>query len=312
MCEKATMDEVVDPEAVCYLCLDVAGDESDQPLRRDCACRGTDAGFVHLACLTEYTATKSMQASGVNEFINPWKLCPGCHQECQNELAVDIAAEFVSFIRRQYPDTQRQVEALNLKLRAFDSMLDRLQPVQKREAGVIANVLISLIDRMKADAPRTYRYSQIESFAYHIHGRIALDEGTEESARRAAVHFHKDLKVCEAIGDADGIAIAKQNIALAKSKYEDDNNYEELSKASREVYELRIAEYGEDDEYTIHAGKDYAIALWQANRGEEAMELLTKLLITSKQVLGPHHNTTKDIESELKQIILKIKVDNQS
>ena len=31
----------------------------------------------------------------------------------------------------------------------FDSMLVKLQPVQKREAGVTANVLISLIDRMK-------------------------------------------------------------------------------------------------------------------------------------------------------------------
>jgi hypothetical protein len=43
-------DEVV----VCYLCLDGDLDETGQPLRRDCACRGTDAGFVHLSCLTNY------------------------------------------------------------------------------------------------------------------------------------------------------------------------------------------------------------------------------------------------------------------
>ena len=35
----------------CYLCLDGGVDDADQPVRRDCACRGTDAGFVHLACL---------------------------------------------------------------------------------------------------------------------------------------------------------------------------------------------------------------------------------------------------------------------
>ena len=34
-----------DGEAVCYLCLDGGVDEVDQPLRRDCACRGTDAGL---------------------------------------------------------------------------------------------------------------------------------------------------------------------------------------------------------------------------------------------------------------------------
>ena len=36
-----------DGEAVCYLCLDGGVDDAGQPLRRDCACRGSDAGFVH-------------------------------------------------------------------------------------------------------------------------------------------------------------------------------------------------------------------------------------------------------------------------
>ena len=103
-----------DVESVCYfLCLDGGVDKSNQPLRRDCACRGTDAGFVHLSCLAEYTATKSKRWDGrqMKEFVEPWRVCPGCHQEYQNELAVAIAAEFVSFVRRQYPDdTQKQVD----------------------------------------------------------------------------------------------------------------------------------------------------------------------------------------------------------
>jgi hypothetical protein len=32
-------------------------------------------------------------------------------------------------------------------------------------------------------------------------------------------------------------------------------------------------------------------------------DLLTKLLVTSKRVLGPHHNITKEIESELEEVI---------
>jgi len=44
-----------DVESVCYLCLDGGVEESGQPLRRDCACRGTDAGFVHLSsCLAGF------------------------------------------------------------------------------------------------------------------------------------------------------------------------------------------------------------------------------------------------------------------
>ena len=288
-----------DGEVVCYLCLDTGANEQ---LRRDCACRATDAGFVHLACLNEYAASTSMQAHDMNEFVDPWHICPSCHRYYQNELGIDIATKFVSFVRGQYPhDTQRQVEALYLKLFALIDMIDRLQPVQKTEAGVTANVLLSLIDRMRANvSPLPKRYSEFETEAYNVHGEIALDEGTDESARRAVAHFEKNLKVLETIGDDEGIAIANRNIAIAKSKYVGGNNNEELLNASRELYELRAAKFGEEHEYTIDAGRNYALELYDANRGVEARELLTKLLVSSKQVFGPDHNITKVIVSALK------------
>jgi len=302
---KQPSSPVIDDSApVCYLCLDGDLDDDGQPLRRDCACRGSDAGFVHLECLAEYAAAKSKQASDMNKFVEPWVVCPSCHQYHQNELRIDIATEFVSFVRKQYPrDTQSQVESLYLKLCALMDMLNVLHHRQKREAGVAADEILSLIDRMKGDVlPLPERYSEIEANAHAVHGHIALDEGTEESAKRAVVHFENDLKVSEAIGDDEGIATAKADIAYAKSLYEGGNNNEELVKASQELYELRIAEYGEENEYTIDAGRKYAIELLNANRGGEARELLTKLLATSKQVLGPHHSTTKDVESALKSV----------
>jgi hypothetical protein len=241
---------------------------------------------------------------GMNELTKPWRECPSCHQIYQNELRIDIAAEFVSFVRTQYPgDTERQVESLHLKLRALDSMFERLQPVQKREAGVTANVMLSFIDRMKGGvSPLHRRYSEFEADAYNVHGRIAFAEGSEESARRAVVHFEKCLEVSKVVGNDEGIAHAKRSIAYAKSTYESgNNNNEELLKVTQELYELRVAEYGEDDGDTIHTGSIYASNLQKANRGDEARELLTKLLATSKQVLGPHHNTTKGVASELER-----------
>jgi hypothetical protein len=110
--KSASLASCDDGQAECYLCLD---DLAGQPLRRDCACRGTDAGFVHLSCLAKFAAAKSTAWDGhkMNEFRNPWVVCPSCHQEYQNELAVDIATAFVSFVREKYPDdTQKQVEAL--------------------------------------------------------------------------------------------------------------------------------------------------------------------------------------------------------
>jgi hypothetical protein len=296
----ATID---DTEAVCYLCLGGDLDDGGQALRRDCACRGSDAGFVHLSCLAGYAATKSKGWDGrlMNEFRKPWRECPSCHQYYQNELGIDIASEFVSFVRRQYPhDTQKQVESLGMKLYALMKMFERLQPVQKIEAGVTANVMLSLIDRMRVVAPLPMRYSQMEANAHYTHGQIALEEGTDESARRAVAHFENQLEVNHAIGNDQGIATSKRNIAIAKSIYESGNNDEELLKASQKLYELRVAEHGEDHEYTIDAGKNYANDLRKANRETEARELLTKLLVSSKQVFGPDHNITKGIVSALK------------
>ncbi len=97
------------------------------------------------------------------EFIEPWRedMSYMSSKIPQNELGIDIATccdcvatELVSYVRGQYPrDTQKQVEALHLKLKlhALNSMLHRLQPVQKRESGVTANVLLSLIDRTKKE-----------------------------------------------------------------------------------------------------------------------------------------------------------------
>jgi hypothetical protein len=189
-------------------------------------------------------------------------------------------------------------------MRALGSMFERLQPRQKREYGVTANVLLSLIDRIKGDTslPLPERYSIREANAHNVHGRIALDEGSEESARRAVIHLENQLKVNESIGDDEGAANAKANIAYAKSKYESHNNNEELLQASQKLYELRVVELGEQHVDTIDAGRSYAINLHNANRGDEAMDLLTKLLATSKQVFGPDHNITKEVASALESV----------
>jgi hypothetical protein len=268
-----------------------------EPLQRDCACRGTDAGFVHLSCLTNFAAAKSVQALKTNDFINPWIFCSSCHQYYQNEFRIDIATNFVSFVRRQYPhNTQLQVESLYAKLAALNSMLEILQPVQKKEAVVTADVFLSLIDRIKTEVSSLpIRYSEYQAFAYGTLGRFAFDEGTEESARRAVNQLEKQLVVNEAIGNDDGIATAKANIAIAKSRYEGVRDNEELLNASQDVYKLCLAKNGEGSEFSIAAGTIYACNLQKANRGVEAIDLLTKLLATSKQVLGSDHKITKEV-----------------
>ena len=50
-----------DREALCVICalMGERVDEAGQQVRRNCACPGTDAGFVHLSCLTNYAIAKN-------------------------------------------------------------------------------------------------------------------------------------------------------------------------------------------------------------------------------------------------------------
>ena len=49
--DAACEDEEEEEGPTCWICLD-GGESSDLgPLRRDCSCRGTDAGYAHLECL---------------------------------------------------------------------------------------------------------------------------------------------------------------------------------------------------------------------------------------------------------------------
>ena len=58
------------PEAVCIICLD----RGDEPLHRNCACRGPTAGFAHMSCLVRYVAS----AAETNDDL--WYDCGTCKQ----------------------------------------------------------------------------------------------------------------------------------------------------------------------------------------------------------------------------------------
>ena len=56
------------PEAVCIICLD----RGDEPILRNCACRGPTAGFAHMSCLVRYVAS----AAATNK--KRWVECGTC------------------------------------------------------------------------------------------------------------------------------------------------------------------------------------------------------------------------------------------
>ena len=99
----------------CWICLD---DGSEEPLRRECACRGA-AGWAHLSCLSDYAMAQSKDilqriergacaAEDIGHFVflgEPWRLCSNCKQDHGPKMKVDLSIEFAERAK-DYPDNE--------------------------------------------------------------------------------------------------------------------------------------------------------------------------------------------------------------
>ena len=307
--ESSSLDE--EDQDMCYLCFGEGPDEAGQPLVRDCSCRG-GTGWAHLSCIIEYAKQKSLQLiahDGLDtdgedfvHVIRSWEFCPNCTFWYQNELAVDIATEFVSFVEGKYPGDQgKYIEALVRNLEAIQHMVgDHQQPKQAEDAKEIANKIISVSEQMKAIDPTLPRHiQQIVADAYSHLGSISFLSG-KEGAKSAVENYEKARVISDLIDDAEGVLTAESNIAMAKSEYEGRNGEDEL-KRCRSLYEhdVKMDEKHEKDS-TMTSGWNLAIILKESSHSIEAERLLTKLAAISKQNHGPDHRISKKVEKELK------------
>ena len=212
-----------DCDATCYFCLEKGPDESGQPLRRDCSCRGESTGFAHLSCIVKYAKQKSQliqdwedhhELEGPwEELTEPWDCCPSCKQQYQNELAVDLADEFVTFVEDRYPgDKKKHLWSRYRELVALTSMeTNDVQPQRTNEAKLNATRLLSDIEQMKMEHPSLPNdILQMEADVHNRLGHIALGEGTSEGA---SLHFEKCRDLYRSVGSDEGVAIVEANIA---------------------------------------------------------------------------------------------------
>ncbi len=94
------------------------------------------------------------------------------------------------------------------------------------------------------------------------------------------------------------------NISISKSKHNlfHVTDHVERLKQLQTIYDIDINLYGDVSKCTIKFGMNLAISLWHTKCRIKAKILMTKLASTSKQVLGPEHNTTKLVEPILQNM----------
>lgn len=168
--------------------------------------------------------TIHQQISGrdFNKFREPWEKYASCLQNHQNDLAVDLATEFVKFVEDKYPDNlPLKLESLVLHLEALQGMMARLDQKQRDEAKSIACTILFLIGQMEAQlrsVPK--RITLAEAVTYSILGKLVLNERTQESAKDALICFEKCKVANRRIGNKNGVALSETYNAIAKNKCE--------------------------------------------------------------------------------------------
>ena len=226
-------------------------------------------------------------------------MCPCCLQPYQNELAVDLANEFISYVVRKHSsDLLLYLYALDHKLCALVARSINGTKT-KAESIRIANTMLFVIRKLKTD--RRYSFDPciiiIESSVYNRLGQIALVEDLD-GYKKAIKYFENCRDLSEAVHYSEGVAIANNNIIGTKKVYGKDISSDEYLKNALAFYQLQFGVSGQGSVDTLKAGINFAIALKGKNQRKEAEELLSRLVEISKRFHGNEHNITKLIESE--------------
>jgi hypothetical protein len=180
------------------------------PLTRNCSCRGTDAGFVHLSCITTLaeTRTNNLTVPDARALEECWASCQVCKQPYQNELALSLARGFVSYadnllsnaliddteveglanslVRRREETLEERMNLIvrigknndGIKLESYKILLCELlrkNESTSAESKEVLDKMLNLIQKMKVDEPivSTERLLKYEEDVYILLGDMA-------------------------------------------------------------------------------------------------------------------------------------------
>jgi len=272
-------------------------DELGEDIVRNCSCRGS-AGYVHPSCAVKYAEQKyDIVLNRKQDDEDPWRICPNCHQDYIDELALHLAKMFVSFIEKNHPHNH------TLILRAQVTRLESLTTKnhdrsynQTKEAEQVANSILHKVRQMKLRQIRITDQDRIyEAHAYEILGCMIVEEGVKRQFPNALRYFEKSLEVSTANKFDHGIVRAKGLIHMVNSNLSGQVNDESL-KSHKLMYEQKVDAFGQSSCDTIKTGLQYAKALKNHHHGVKAERLFIELYEISTRYHGHDHELTKGMD----------------
>lgn len=317
------------PGVTCWICFD---DEQGDlgPLVRDCSCRN-ESGYCHLLCIENWAKQKSQindttSNCYIEKFTRLWKQCPNCCQPYQNQLAVDMASTFISFVEsKKYPIPPHYeenfffwvlAEAHNVKLIALRQTPGIFGKHEGEIALKHARMIISITQlRFGAGAPERILY--LEAVAYDCIGCFTATKSTKENLSEAVKYYEKSRDLFKQIGLTSNVRQEADKVFNTKAVLQgDDVSAGQTVRNIEYMYEHAVKSHGEEHPVTISTGIKLAEFLKRSQRWLEADRLLMKLFAISRRVHGTDHQVFKEAEAKFKDyrrrcVILKSTIDGK-
>ena len=267
--------------ANCFVCLEgerIDKNGSQEPLLRNCACKGDSAGYAHTSCIIKYAQAKLNEAFNSNtgvtkkchSALKAWTHCPSCTRGYQGELAIILGKEFVA--RTAIPPQPMKFVAIALRLNALHFLASRHISTNQYDAAL--SLTHQLLEFAKKNEVRQWFH-----VAYFITGRAF--EGKKD--------LHNALMWYEKASD-----MIEFNDDVVPSQPMIDTINRSLSRVrSLEIDLFRQRVVDADNHHAAFKRKiDLAIALASGDQHSEALKLCKEAIDYFESLSGPDHPDT--------------------
>eukprot|EP01045_Picozoa_sp_COSAG04_P020815 COSAG04_NODE_2176_length_4624_cov_33.939445_5_plen_370_part_01 len=265
------------PEAVCIICLD----RGDEPLHRNCSCRGPTAGFAHMSCLVQYVS------SAAETNLDLWNECGTCKQRYFGATLLGLARARWERARGLPEEDEERMAAMNCLALALDDSGDFAAALPLFEE------LLAADRRMQGDLGDDTLGSLYNLVRLHL----AMDNPS--LALPLAEECLRGRR--QTMGEEHAETLLAMN--QLSSVHDEMGNYDEALPLARRVLEAQRRTLGDEHEHTLVSINLVAFILDNGMGDKEAaLPLHEEELRVSRRLNGSEHPRTLDAIYNLGQI----------
>ena len=289
------------PTASCYICLENSEESNNQPLLRNCACRGDDAGWAHVACLAEFAASQVTEAQNQEHSVDIgiiWKNCILCKTPYMQNMGLAMAKACAKHYE-YLPDTNK------LRILSLEYMASiNVDLGNHNDAMELFNHLLKIFKIV------TEQGRDVRRMKTYVLGGMFLVYMRERRFNDAIAAKERDIEITTDLDGSDSwfVRDKKRMLTMAQTMIGDECDHKmdtatELVKARQRFKETQSSK---DMDTRLLSHFMLVHALGDDGKPQEARKQLENLISESRRVNGPDHPVTLQYENTAKDYRLKI------